>query len=71
MRHHDQGNSYKRKHLIGTGLQFQRLSPLSSGQEEWQHADMVLELHCDQERKEERCVEVVYWVWHGLFFIVT
>jgi hypothetical protein len=29
-RHHDQGNSAKRKHLIGAGLQFQRFSPLSS-----------------------------------------
>ncbi|KAL6037402.1 hypothetical protein STEG23_003590 [Scotinomys teguina] len=25
-RHHDQGNSYERKHLIGAGLQFQRIS---------------------------------------------
>ena len=32
-KHHDQGNSYKDKHLIGAGLQFQRFSPLSS----WQH----------------------------------
>ena len=32
-RHHDHHNSYKGKHLIGTGLQFQRLSPLST----WQH----------------------------------
>ena len=29
-RHHDQGNSYKRKHLIGAGLEFQRFSPLLS-----------------------------------------
>jgi hypothetical protein len=36
--HHDQGNSYKRKHLIGTGLQFQRLSPLASWWETWQSA---------------------------------
>ena len=28
--HHDNGNSFKRKHLIGAGLQFQRFSPLSS-----------------------------------------
>ena len=28
-RHHDQGNCYKGKHLIGAGLQFQRFSPLS------------------------------------------
>jgi len=32
-------NSYKRKHLIGAGLQFQRFSPLSSS---WQPA-----LHLD------------------------
>jgi hypothetical protein len=32
-RHHDQGNSYKRTHLIGAGLQFQRFSLLSSWQE--------------------------------------
>jgi hypothetical protein len=30
MRYHDQGNSYKGKHLIEAGLQFQRFSPLSS-----------------------------------------
>jgi hypothetical protein len=32
-RHHDQGNSYKRQHLIRAGLQVQRFSPLSSRQE--------------------------------------
>jgi hypothetical protein len=26
-RHHSQGNSYKGKHLIGTGLWFQRFRP--------------------------------------------
>ena len=31
-------NSYKGQHLIGAGLQFQRVSPLSSWQEAWQHA---------------------------------
>jgi hypothetical protein len=29
-RHHDQGNSYKGKHLVRDGLQFQRFSSLSS-----------------------------------------
>ena len=29
-RHHDQGNSYNGKHLIGASLQFQRFSLLSS-----------------------------------------
>lgn len=29
-RYHNQGNSYKGKHLIGAGLQVQRFSPLSS-----------------------------------------
>ena len=38
-RHHDHGNSYKEKHLTGTGLQFQRFSPLSSWQEAWQYSD--------------------------------
>jgi hypothetical protein len=33
-----QGNSYKGKHLIEAGLQFQRFSPLSSWQEAWQCA---------------------------------
>jgi hypothetical protein len=30
-RHCDKGNSYKRKHLIEAGLQFQRFSPFSLG----------------------------------------
>jgi hypothetical protein len=30
MRHCDQGNSYKGKHLIVVGLQFHKFSPLSS-----------------------------------------
>lgn len=30
MRYHGQGSSYKRKHLIGTGLLFQKLSALLS-----------------------------------------
>jgi hypothetical protein len=47
-KHHDHSNSYKGKHLIGVGLQFQRFSPLSAPQE----ADMVLkkelrDLHSD------------------------
>jgi hypothetical protein len=32
-RHHDHGNSYKEKHLIGAALQVQRFSPLLSRQE--------------------------------------
>jgi hypothetical protein len=32
-RHHDQGNSYKGKYLIGAGLQFQMYSPFSSGKQ--------------------------------------
>jgi hypothetical protein len=32
-RHHDQGNSYTRQHLIGAGLQVQRFSPLLSREE--------------------------------------
>ena len=41
-RHQDQGNCYKGKHLIGTGLQVQRFSPLSSRQKAWQHPGMTL-----------------------------
>ena len=37
-RQHDHGNSYKGKYLIGSDLEFQRFSPLSSWQEEWQCA---------------------------------
>jgi hypothetical protein len=36
MRYHDQGNSYKGQHLIGSGLQVQRFSPLSSLRDAWQ-----------------------------------
>jgi hypothetical protein len=36
-RYRDQGTSYKRQHLIGACLQFQRFSPLSSWQEAWQY----------------------------------
>jgi hypothetical protein len=35
-RHHNQGNSYKGKHLTGAGLQVLRFSPLS-WREAWQH----------------------------------
>jgi hypothetical protein len=38
-RHHEYDNSYKRKHLIGAGLQFERFCPLSTWWEVWQHAD--------------------------------
>jgi hypothetical protein len=37
-RHRDHSNSYKGKHLIGTGLQVQRFSSLSSWREAWWHA---------------------------------
>jgi hypothetical protein len=36
-RHHDQCKSYKGQHLIGVGLQDQRLSPLSS---RWEHGSI-------------------------------
>jgi len=36
-RHHDHRSSYKGEHLIGAGLQVQRLSPLLSRQEAMQH----------------------------------
>ena len=38
-RHHDRDNSYKGKHLRGSGLQFQGFSPLSSRWEAWWCAD--------------------------------
>jgi hypothetical protein len=37
-RYYDHDNSYKRKHLIGVGLQFQRFKLLSLGHEAWWHA---------------------------------
>jgi hypothetical protein len=36
-RHHDQGKSYKKQHLLGAGLQVQRFSPLSS---RWEHGSI-------------------------------
>jgi hypothetical protein len=36
-RHHDQGKSYKRQHLIGAGLQVQRFSLVSS---RWEHGSI-------------------------------
>jgi hypothetical protein len=36
-RHHDQGKSYKKQHLIRAGLQVQRFSPLSS---RWEHGSI-------------------------------
>lgn len=43
-RHHNHSNFYKEKYLTGTCLWFQKFSPLSLGQEAWEHAaDVVLE----------------------------
>jgi hypothetical protein len=47
-RHRDHRNSYKIRHLIGAGLQFQKFSSLASWQEgwqlrTWQQADRLLE----------------------------
>jgi hypothetical protein len=44
-RHHNHGNSYKGNHLVGAGLQVQRLSLPShhSGKHDSLHVDMVLE----------------------------
>ena len=67
-RHHGQGNFYKGKHLIGTGLQFQRYSQLSS----WQEARQCVGRHgargaesstsCLKESKEETlfCMRVSF-----------
>jgi hypothetical protein len=63
-RHHDHGLSYKGKHLIGAGLQFQRFSPLSLYQEAWWHvgrhgAGVMRILHLDpQAAGRER-----HWTW--------
>ena len=54
-RHHGQGQSYKGKHLIGTSLQFQRFSPLSSWQEVWQCLLKLLKvLHLDLKAARRR-----------------
>jgi hypothetical protein len=37
-RHHDHGNSYKEKHLVVSGLNFQMFSPLLSWWETWWRA---------------------------------
>jgi hypothetical protein len=37
-RHHDHSNSYKRKHLIEAGLQFQRFSPFFFIVKTWWYA---------------------------------
>ena len=65
-RHHDHSNSYKGKHLIGAGLQFQRFSPLSSWQATWQCAGRhgageVAENSSLGRQQEER-----HWAWLGL-----
>jgi hypothetical protein len=39
-RHHDQGNTYKRQHLIGAGLQVQRFSSLSR----WEHGSIQADM---------------------------
>jgi hypothetical protein len=65
--YHDQDNSYKRKHLTGAYLQFQRLSPLST----WPGSMAV----CRQTVPEKylrvcnwilRQQEERYWDWLGL-----
>ena len=59
--HHDHSNSYKEKHLIGAGLQFQRFSPLSSWWEAWQRAgrhgaEELRTLHLDPQTARRDCV---------------
>ena len=58
MRHDDQGNSYKEKHLIGAGSQFQRFYPLSPWREAWQYAgrlDAGGAKHLDLQATEGLC----------------
>lgn len=42
-RHHDHNNSYRRKHLTGAGLQFQKFSLLSRQGVHGTQADRMLE----------------------------
>ena len=59
-RHHDHDNSYKRKHLIGAGLQFRGLVHYHNGRKRGSvQANMVLEkkqlvLHLDPKAVEGR-----------------
>ena len=61
-RHHDQGNSYKKKHLIGSGLQLQRVNQSSPcGKHSSIQADRMLEkelkvLHFDPKAAERDSV---------------
>jgi hypothetical protein len=43
-KHHDYGNSYKRRYLIGAGIQFQKFSPLSPWQPAGRHGAGSLDL---------------------------
>jgi hypothetical protein len=73
-RHHDQGNSYKGKHLIGADLQGQRFSPLSS---RWEHGRVqvglvqeglsVLHLHLKAARRKvsKPMPTVIYFLQQG------
>jgi hypothetical protein len=51
-RHHDQGKSYKKQHLIGAGLQVQRFSPLSS---RWEHGS--IQVGMTQEELRVLCLQ--------------
>jgi hypothetical protein len=60
-RHHDPGNSYKRKHLIGAGLQFRGLVHHHGKTYGGMQAVLVLEkelrvLHIDPKAAEGNCV---------------
>ena len=54
-RHCNHSNSYKGQRLIEAGLQFQRFSPSSSGQEGWRHSGR----HGAGERTRE------FYIWMG------
>ena len=68
-RHHDQGNSYKGKHLIGAGLQFRGSVHYHHGRKHGSiQADMVLEkelrvMHLHVHAAEGDCVS--HWVEGG------
>lgn len=54
-RDHDQGNSYKGKHLIGLGLQVQRISPYVQHADRYSAGEVAKEFYiCIVRQQEER-----------------
>jgi hypothetical protein len=61
-KHHDQGHSYKGQHLIGSGLQVQRFSPLSS---RWEHGNIQVGMKLEEPRREVRSRLSSRWLGGG------